>query len=99
MIFTRQVPKVEHHRRHTASLSKLRHPRMTREMKLHPLVEPRLTQPITGRTHRRLLHIESQYATARPDTTRQKLRVMPIARRRINRHIPLAQQLTKHLLR
>jgi formylglycine-generating enzyme required for sulfatase activity len=45
------------------------------------------------------LHIESQNPTARPDTARQKLRVMPIARRRINRHIPLAQPLTHHLLR
>jgi hypothetical protein len=68
-------------------------------MKFNPLFQPYLTQPLAGRTHRRLLHIKGQYATRRPDTARQKLRVMPIARRRINRHIPLAQQLTKHLLR
>ena len=32
MILARQVPEVEHHRRHTASFGKLNHPRMTREV-------------------------------------------------------------------
>jgi hypothetical protein len=99
MILARQVPKVEHHRRHTASLGKLNHPRVTREMKFNPLFQPYLAQPLPGRTHRRLLHIKGQHATRRPDTARQKLRIMPIARRRIYHHIPLAQQLSKHLLR
>ena len=99
MILAWQVPKVEHHRRHALSLGKLGHPSVTREMKLHPLFQPCLTQPLAGRTQRRLLHIKSQHATRRPDTACQKLRVMPVARCRINHHIPVAQQLTKHLLR